>query len=243
MTIDKSFLILFKAECTVHPFEGSRLLIDVSPEGGEYRAGSIAVFVPAAACQTYQQIRVQLLFNGEPNFTLDVEKKMIFRFSGDLVLEPHDLQFRIPIEIRFPFTTVQRGWIMLLMREDAGMRWTTALAFDGDTCQVIEQDSHCHYDIHTATLKLSHFCKYRWCGYQKENCSSSKKVLRCNLFARMNSSGDSCDFVLHFCDNCEDAIKVDMHGCHRYDMSLSLLSYCTCFPVECYRQGNHSQKS
>ena len=159
------------------------------------------------------------------------------------MLEPHDLQFRIPIEIRFPFTTVQRGWIMLLMREDAGMRWTTALDFDGDTCQVIEQDSHCHYDIHTATLKLSHFCKYRWCGYQKENCSSSKKVLRCILFARMNSSGDSCDFALHFCDNCEDAIKVDMHGCHRYDMSLSLLSYCTCFPVECYRQGNHSQKS
>ena len=208
-TVIKSILIAFKVESTMESFEGNSCLINTNPNGGSYRAGSTAIFVPAGACLTSQEIRVQLIFRNEPMATVNVDKQEVFPFSGILVLEPHELQFQVPIEIRFPFTAVRQGWIMLLLREEPGKGWETALTFDGDTGQIIEKDSHCDYDVDTATLKLSHFCGYQWCGYKKENCSSLEKVLLCMLFARMNSSGDSCDFVLHFCDNCDDIAKVN----------------------------------
>ncbi|XP_062520082.1 uncharacterized protein LOC134195087 isoform X2 [Corticium candelabrum] len=194
----------YSVESTVHPFEGNIFPFTIGPEGGEYRAGGIAISVPAGACQTYEQITVQSVFKNEPITPLDSET---FRFSGDLVLEPHGLQFHVPIEIQFPFTAVQRGWTMFLMREEPGKGWTTVLSFDGDTGQVIERDSHCDYDPNTNTLKLSHFCKYSWCGCRKENATSSMKVLDCLFFSKMTTSGNSCDFVLHFCDDCRDIYK------------------------------------
>ena len=176
----------------------------VGPEGRDFGLESCLLSVPEGAVRQEQQIRYQLLFGTEPTGIC----KDWFVFSPILVLEPHDFRFRVPVRLRFPFTATLEGWMMILRREEPEKGWKTVLTLDTDTRQVIQQDPHCNYDLNKRLLLLKHFCKYRWCGYRKRTASRSEKILACSLFARMDSSGNSCDFTLYLTDNCYDIFQV-----------------------------------
>ena len=130
-----------------------------------------------------------------------------FVFSPILSLGPHNLQFKVPVKIRFPYTAGQ-GWTVHLKREDSERGWVSVLTVDTDTYEQMSMDTHCNFNVDTAELELNHFCKYIWCGRSKANASPSEKLLGCSLYARMNPSGTSCQFVLHLTDHCNDAYEV-----------------------------------
>ena len=175
----------------------------VGPDGGDFQSGSLLVSVPSEAVSSEQQIQVRFLFNMEP-IPIPENWSVV---SPILSLQPHGLSFQKPVSIWFPFTLTSDELILELMKEqDEG--WKSVLTIDGETEQVIYRDSHCNYDVNTNRLVLSHFCKYDWCCHNKENSSSLKKTIVCSLFARMDSSGNSCNFFLYLGDDCEDITKV-----------------------------------
>lgn len=131
----------------------------------------------------------------------------LFMFSPVLAFAPHDLHFSVAVRVRFPYSALQ-GWILKLMRQEPGRNWMPVLTLDTDNRQVIHRNEHCNYDVDSSLLELTHFCKYRWCGYRKENVSRSEKMLACLLFARIDPSENSCNCILHLSDNCEDVLEV-----------------------------------
>ena len=193
-------------ETTVHFFSTS-LLEMFHPNGGDFDSGSFFLCVPQGAVKREVQIRCQFLYGTEPIPTIETSKEW-FAFSPILVLEPHDYHFQVPVSVRFPFTATLEGWILVLTREEPQLGWKTVLTLDTNTRQVISRDPHCNYDVNSRLLLLKHFCKYRWCGYKKRNATQSGKILACLLMARMDRSGNSCNFALHLTDNCLDIFQV-----------------------------------
>ena len=166
----------------------------------------MSLCIPPGALLTTQTISAAFLFdmNSMPPFgTLP----NMFVFSPILSLSPHNLNFKVPVKIQFPYTA-KRGWTLKLMRENPDRGWISVLTIDTDTHEQMSLDSHCKFNVDTALLELGHFCKYSWCGRKKENASSSDKRLGCSLFARMDPSGTRCQFTLHLTDHCKDAYKV-----------------------------------
>ena len=163
--------------------------------------------VPKEAVQSKQQIIYQFQFGTEP---IDISEDW-FICSPVLVLEPHNFHFQKSVRVRFPFTAMMEGWILVLTREEPEKGWKTVLTLDTDTRQVTQQDLYCNYDVNKRLLRLKHFCKYRWCGYRKRNASRLEKMLACSLFARMDTSGNSCNFTLYLTDNCHEVITVSVY--------------------------------
>ena len=183
----------------------------IGPEGGDFRSesGNLFVSVPSGAVSNEEQIEALFFFDMDP---MPIPQNC-FVFSPVLELQPHGLSFEKDklVSIYFPFTATLEGWLLQLMKEQ-DVEWKTVLTFDTDTQEVTDRDSHCNYDMNTRCLQLSHFCKYRWCGFSKENSSASKKTIICFLFARMDSTGNSCNFFLYLGDNCDDVIEVRVLG-------------------------------
>ena len=166
----------------------------------------LSLSIPQGALQSKQEISA--LFRFDMNFMPPSGTvRNTFVFSPMLVLEPHDLHFKVPVKIRFPFTARQ-GWTLKLMREDPVRGWIAMSTMDTDTHEQMSLDTHCKFNADTALLELRHFCKYLWCGRKKEIAPSSEKELGCSLYGRMDPSGTKCQFILHLTDHCNDAYKV-----------------------------------
>ena len=163
--------------------------------------------VPKGAVLRKQAIKYQFLFGTEPTPAIHISEDW-FVFSPILVLEPHDCPFQVPVSVRLPFSATLEGWVLVLLREQSEEGWETVLTLNTDTRQVTQEDPHCNYDVNQRLLLLNHFCKYLWCGYKTSNSSRSEKVLACLLLARMDSSGNSCNFALHLTDNCACVFQV-----------------------------------
>jgi hypothetical protein len=188
-------------EDIVHPFSTNILEETVGPEGGNFGI----VTVPKHAVRRQQRIRYRLLFGLEPT---DIPNDW-FVFSPTIVLEPDDVPFQVPVKVRFPFTATLEGWTLVLMRESENpeKKRETVLTIDTDDRRVIRHHSHCSFDLNKRLLLLEHFCKYRWCGYKKEDASSAEKRLACLLYARLDSSGNSYEFALYLTDDCDDIFQ------------------------------------
>ena len=168
--------------------------------------GDSLLSIPQGAVQTKQEISA--LFRFDMNFMPPCGTvRDTFVFSPMLVLEPHNLPFKVPVKIRFPFTARQ-GWTLKLMREDPVRGWIAMSTMDTDTHEQMSLDTHCKFNADTALLELGHFCKYLWCGRKKEKALSSEKELGCSLYGRMNQSGNNCEFFLYLTDQCNDAYNV-----------------------------------
>ena len=176
----------------------------VGPKGGKFKSGSLFLTVPREAVSSEVQIGAQLVGDSEPMSI--AENRVVL--SLILALEPHGLSFEVPVSIGFPFTADLKGWMLELMRDSPDIGWKSVLTIDTDIREVTAIDPHCNYDLNTRCLQLSHFCKYRWCGYKKENASGIEKTISCSLFTRMDSSGKTCNFFLYLTDHCEDIIEV-----------------------------------
>lgn len=161
--------------------------------------------VPKHAVRRQQRIRYRLLFGLEPT---DIPNDW-FVFSPTIVFEPDDVPFQVPVKVRFPFTATLEGWTLVLMRESENpeKKKETVLTIDTDDRRVIRYHSHCSFDLNKRLLLLEHFCKYRWCGYKKEDASSAEKRLACLLYARLDSSGNSYEFALYLTDDCDDIFQ------------------------------------
>ena len=192
----------------------------VGPEGGEFQSGSLSLTVPPGAVSSETLIQAQFVFDAEPMPTED----NWFVLSPILALQPHGLSFEEPVSIRFPFTASSEGWILKLMRESSDNEWKSVLTIDTDTQLVTGRDPHCNYNLNTSCLQLSHFCKYRWCGCKKENSSGTEKIIACSLFARMDSSGNTCNFFLYLCDNCEEIAEVSAYSDTRQSCIIVVMS-------------------
>ena len=181
--------------------------VEIDADGGEYQSGSLWLSVPANAVLSKQPINAPLLFGTEWTPPADTSRKL-FVFSPILSLEPQDFHFEVPFSVRFPFTAVLEGWNLTLMRAELENIWSPVLAIDTDERKVTYEDDHCFYDLDTDLLRLSHFCKYRWCGYRKEGAFRSEKKVVCSLFAQMDPSGNLCKFNLHLSDSWQDVTNV-----------------------------------
>ena len=180
-------------------------------DGGEFQSGSLSLSIPPGALDNNHKISAHFLFNTELTLSTDTPDPQLYSvFSPILAFQPHDLCFMKPVSIRFPFTAMLKGWMLELRREEPGnaCAWTPVLTIDTDLRDVIRKDNHCSYDVDTSLLELHHFCSYFWCGFKKEKASLAVKTLACLFFARMDSSGRSCNFVLHLSDNCQDVVQV-----------------------------------
>jgi hypothetical protein len=175
----------------------------VGPEGGIFESGSLHLDFPPKAVSSHTQIEAELLGDAEP---MPIAEDRVV-LSLILHLQPDDLSLRVPVGIKFPFTAKLGGWILELMRFCPDTGWKCVLIIDTNIPQVTALDAHCNYDLKTQCLQLSHFCKYRWCGYRRENAPDIKKKIACLLFARMDTSGRSCNFSLYFTDNCDDILQ------------------------------------
>lgn len=135
-----------------------------------------------------------------------------FIFSQVLTLTPHGLEFFTPVSVKFQYTALG-GWILVLLRADCDAvnppnKWCPVLAIDTDTRQTILHDGHCSYDVQSAQLKLSHLCRYSWCGKPKHDSVRSEKMMNCSLFAWMDWPNRRCRFVLYFNNRCADILEV-----------------------------------
>jgi hypothetical protein len=180
----------------------SSLEEQVDPKGNTFKSGSLRLIVPPGAVFSQVTIGARLLGDAEP---MPIAEDWVV-LSLTLDLQPHDLSLKVPIIIEFPFTAELGGWMLELMRYCPVTGWTSVLTIDTDIPQVTAKDPHCNYDLETRSLQLSHFCKYRWCGYKNESSSAIEKTIACSIFALMDSSRKSCTFFLYFTHDCDDIL-------------------------------------
>lgn len=185
--------------------------MEVGPEGCDYQGEVISFSIPHGALESVHSITVQYCTHNEP-MPDGYASPNWFSLSGVLRLAPHGLQFRKPVNVRFP-STAERGWILALLRADCHEResrrnWKPVYVFNLDERRTIFEDEHCSYNIDTSQLTLRHFCEYEWCGLPDRNADRSEKLMICALFASMNWQKQYCEFVLYFINSCSDLLKV-----------------------------------
>jgi hypothetical protein len=198
---------LSSALCAKNPYslDSRSLHVVVGPDGESCQSGDTFLSVPSGALLFPTEIILMIFLDEGAMPPYEILQNMSV-FSPVLSLEPHNLTFRVPVRVRFPFTA-REGWTVNLMRQDPESGWHSVLTIDTDTFEQISLDSHCSFFEHSSELQLSHFCKYVWCGRKKENASLSRKKLGCSLFARLDSAATSCQFILCLHDYCDEAYQ------------------------------------
>lgn len=181
------------------------LHVVVGPDGGSCQSGDTLLSVPSGALLFPIEIILMIFLDEGAMPSYEILQNMAV-FSPVLSLEPHNLFFRVPVRVRFPFTAGE-GWTVNLMRQDPESGWHSVLTIDTDTFEQMSLDSHCRFFAHSSELELSHFCKYSWCGRKKENALLSRKKLGCSLYARLDSAATSCQFILCLHDYCDEAYQ------------------------------------
>ena len=152
--------------------------VTITPEGGCFRSESIVVTFPPGSLSESVNVQVQLYVDTKLMPVVD-ESLDEYIVSPFLVLEPHGLRFKRPVQVHFPFSVNGKGWHLSLKRAMCEKYvvpkiWEPIVTYDTRTEQLKVHD--CDYDLVTGTLSITHFCCYHWIGWVLDRFQASKNM-------------------------------------------------------------------
>jgi hypothetical protein len=184
----------------------------IGPRGGKVYLGDVVVItVPFGAVSDNVEFTYRCIFDKNPKPNVDLSDE-IFILSPIIELGPDNTFFKKFVSIRFPFSAAIGGWTLFLIKQvlESGNKneWMKLLTIDTDTLQVKTNDSNYSYDLKQRQLLLKHCCRLRMIGCCRRR--STKIVVTCLLYARIDSSCHGIHFILYLAQKHEEVLKVSV---------------------------------
>lgn len=182
------------------------------PEGGHLSKCGFEIYIPPGALDHDVTIIALLQMYDCSTSPIDLGK---FRFSPILILEPHGLQFKKPVKLRFTSCAVPQGWVLTLMSANCcelDNSWKSVLQCKDMGEVVATPGGGCTYNPALDLLSITRLDKKCWVGKNGDTWPGTKQMI-CSVFGYRPSQRQQrwiLDVIIH--DGCDTILQVETYG-------------------------------